>query len=329
MDPAKYKNATVRRSHTYHYYHSPALAGKPTLFFIHGFPSTSFDWSRQVAHFEPLGYGILVPDCLGYGGTSKPTDWAEFRHKLLADDLVDLIDAECLSDVVGIGHDWGSAVLSALAHHHQARFRAFVWLVVGYTPPSTQPFDLDAVCAMLKQTAGSEFMGYWKLMVAPHGPKLMEEKMDSFVQLVYPTDPGLWVENLCPTGALERWLTDDRQPGRATWMSEEEYKRIRNALLAGGMASPVSYYAVFVNNGNLADHEAIPEDAWYIRKPVLCFWAPRGGSPGKGTMAKYAPHAKIIDLDVGHWPQMEATEEVNREFERWLLELPAITTETA
>ena len=106
MDPTGFKDVKVRRGYTYHYYYSPASAGKPTLLLIHGFPSNSVDWARQVAYFKPKGYGLVVPDCLGYDGTSKPTDREAFRHKLLAQDFVDILDAEGLETVIGVGHDW-------------------------------------------------------------------------------------------------------------------------------------------------------------------------------------------------------------------------------
>ena len=120
MDPAKYKDVQVQRGLTYHYYSSTASPGKPTLLFVHGFPSTSFDWHRQVAHFEPKGYGLIVPDTLGYGGTSKPREVDAFRWKLQAQDLLDLLDAELGSPssrpakVIAIGHDWSVGVLSSL-----------------------------------------------------------------------------------------------------------------------------------------------------------------------------------------------------------------------
>lgn len=106
MDPAKYQDVKVTRGLTYHYYHSPAAPDKPTLLFIHGFPSSSFDWHRQVAYFEPKGYGLIVPDTLGYGGTSKPQEPEAFRWKLQAQDLIDVLDAEKPATVIGIGHDW-------------------------------------------------------------------------------------------------------------------------------------------------------------------------------------------------------------------------------
>ena len=118
MDTSKFKTCTVRRGHTYRYYVSPAAPGRPTLFFIHGFPSSSLDWARQVAYFEPKGFGIIVPDCLGYGGTSKPVNQEEFRWKLLADDLIDILDVEKPEVVIGIGHDW----------YYSASLFSFLWL---------------------------------------------------------------------------------------------------------------------------------------------------------------------------------------------------------
>ena len=55
MDPTGFKDVKVKRGYTYRYYSSLASSGKPTLFFIHGFPSGSFDWARQVAYFKPKG----------------------------------------------------------------------------------------------------------------------------------------------------------------------------------------------------------------------------------------------------------------------------------
>ena len=72
MDTSLYKDVKVSRGFNYHYYFSPPVSGKPTLLFLHGFPSTLQDWARQIRYFQPKGYGILAPDMLGAGGTSKP-----------------------------------------------------------------------------------------------------------------------------------------------------------------------------------------------------------------------------------------------------------------
>ncbi|KAI0644399.1 Alpha/Beta hydrolase protein [Trametes meyenii] len=113
MDPALYKATQVSRGFIYHYYYSPAAPGKPTLLFLHGFPSSSYNWRRQVAHFQPQGFGVLVPDLIGAGGTSKPEHPdAAFRFALIARDIIDLLDGEGLAEVVGVAHDCPDAYLT-------------------------------------------------------------------------------------------------------------------------------------------------------------------------------------------------------------------------
>ena len=36
------------------------------------------------------------------------------------------------------------------------------------------------------------------------------------------------------------------------------------------------------------------------------------------AVMKHAPHAEIIELNTGHWVQLEATAELNDALERWL-----------
>ena len=62
MDPSLYKDLKTSRGLNYHYYYSPASDGKPTVLFLHGYPSTSYDWHYQVDFFKPKGFGVLVPE---------------------------------------------------------------------------------------------------------------------------------------------------------------------------------------------------------------------------------------------------------------------------
>jgi pimeloyl-ACP methyl ester carboxylesterase len=84
MDPSAYKKLTLSRGLTYNYYYSKAGEGKPTLVLAHGFPSSSWDWKNQVTFFKAKGFGLIVPDMLGYGGTDKPTDTKKYVPSGLA-----------------------------------------------------------------------------------------------------------------------------------------------------------------------------------------------------------------------------------------------------
>jgi soluble epoxide hydrolase / lipid-phosphate phosphatase len=106
MDNSLYKELKVDRGFNYRYYFSPAAGGMPVLLFLHGIPSTSHDWVRQVEYFRPKGYGIVAPDMLGFGRTSRPLDVNAFRQNLRAKDIIDILNKENIDKVVGIGHDW-------------------------------------------------------------------------------------------------------------------------------------------------------------------------------------------------------------------------------
>lgn len=107
------------RGLTYQYYHyrassssspkpKPKPKPKPTLLFLHGFPLTAADWSYQITYFRSRGYSVLAPDLLGYGGSDKPAEPQMYRLKLMARDVLDILDREGLENerVVGVGHDW-------------------------------------------------------------------------------------------------------------------------------------------------------------------------------------------------------------------------------
>jgi len=58
---------------------------------------------------SPSGYGIIAPDLLGYGGTDKPTNPEEYRSKLVAQDVIDVLDSvwwTWLTPVISVSHDW-------------------------------------------------------------------------------------------------------------------------------------------------------------------------------------------------------------------------------
>ncbi len=107
MDSRSYKDILTKSGHTYHTFVSPPKdASKPTLLFIHGFPSTSYDWRHQVAFFTKAGYGVVAPDLIGHGGSSKPPSLEHYAPSRIAADLVAILDNVRAGRVVAVGHDW-------------------------------------------------------------------------------------------------------------------------------------------------------------------------------------------------------------------------------
>ncbi len=107
------KTLAIENGPTYAYYYTAAKEHKLTYLILHGFPGSAVDFRYQVADLTAAGYGVLVPDMLGYGGTDKPTAVEEYAQSKMSSHIAKILDHEGLKQVIGVGHDW-SVLNSAL-----------------------------------------------------------------------------------------------------------------------------------------------------------------------------------------------------------------------
>jgi soluble epoxide hydrolase / lipid-phosphate phosphatase len=151
---------TVSRGLTYHYQHfSPSLRNGEYVLFLHGWPSCANDWHNQIDHFRKLGWGVLAPDLLGAGRTSRPAEADMYVLKDMARDVVEILDHEKIPKVHAVGHDWGSFLLSRLAVYHPERINKACFIAVGYRAPGA-PFDLEAAQKGSTKVVGYPTLGY-------------------------------------------------------------------------------------------------------------------------------------------------------------------------
>ena len=82
----------------------------PLLLFLHGFPSSSYDWRELLPLVDE--HPTLCFDCLGFGLSEKPRgrDYSLFEQADLAEGLVG--DDE--RRVIAVGHDMGTSVVTEL-----------------------------------------------------------------------------------------------------------------------------------------------------------------------------------------------------------------------
>ncbi|PBK59822.1 alpha/beta-hydrolase [Armillaria solidipes] len=211
MDPALYKKFTASRGLQYYYLAFPGDTNKPILLFLHGFPSTSYDWKHQVEFFKARGYRLIVPDMLGYGGTSKPTDPSAYRQSLITKDIVELLDAENADRVIAIGHDWGALTASRLANYYPDRFLAFGFLAVGYVDSSLNPISFMPF----------ELYGYWSFLSETDAHTIVVKNLDSLYTLLFCEDPELWKEYMNPPGGLKKWIENKHTTKVGSFITEE------------------------------------------------------------------------------------------------------------
>jgi pimeloyl-ACP methyl ester carboxylesterase len=84
---------------------------EPLLLFLHGFPSSSYDW-RLLLEREGE-HAALAPDFLGFGLSEKPRDHAYTLH-WQADLVEELVRREGSEQVFLVAHDMGTSVATEL-----------------------------------------------------------------------------------------------------------------------------------------------------------------------------------------------------------------------
>lgn len=126
-----------------------------------------------------------------------------------------------------------------MANLFDERFHAYAWNALGYWPPRPSPIDIDTLIEQMKEQTGDPRFGYWKFfnlddayvvcdqnVSAPYDgfrPAINRPRIqiDSFLQLVYPEPPELWLEWFTPVGKTEQWLEENRQPGIPAWLTHD------------------------------------------------------------------------------------------------------------
>ena len=179
------KSFKLSTGHTYSFVYIPATTSSTsTILFLHGFPSACYDWRHQVAFFADHGYGVIAPDLLGYGGTSKPASAEEYKAKKMAAEIAEILDHEHLDRVHAVSHDTGSILLSRLANYFPERLLSCTFLTVPYSRPG-EHFDLEAVNKMTKQLLGKERFGYVKFFAENNAGQLLDQHVRSLPRVFH------------------------------------------------------------------------------------------------------------------------------------------------
>jgi pimeloyl-ACP methyl ester carboxylesterase len=93
---------------------APDAGARPLLLFLHGFPSSSYDWRQLLAlPGGPARHDALLFDCLGFGLSDKPADHA-YTLRWQADAAEELTLRGGERPVFLVAHDMGTSVATEL-----------------------------------------------------------------------------------------------------------------------------------------------------------------------------------------------------------------------
>ncbi|KAK9426957.1 Alpha/Beta hydrolase protein [Lipomyces doorenjongii] len=320
---------TTMRGLTYSYIHiPPRVPNTQYILFLHGFPSTSHDWRHQVAFFVAKGYGILAPDLLGFGETSKPSELEMYRGEDMARDIVEIIALEGVEVVVGVAHDWGSFLLSRLANYYPERFSAYAFIDHGYIAPgrSLTTAVIEKVNSSMQADLGFSIFGYFLFFNEEDAPKLLDEHSESVESLYFTTNNEIEKKYKGAPGGLRTWLTEGKTVDLPAYLTSEDHKHYQHAFSVekGGYAAAANWYRASLHNINEEDEKKIPTSARTLTHPTLLI-----ASTGyfitvtinyPEQMRPLVPDLRVENVDGGHWLQLEKADEVNRILEEFMEE---------
>jgi pimeloyl-ACP methyl ester carboxylesterase len=169
------------------------------LLLIHGFPTSSYDWTRLWPTLAGE-YELHAIDMLGFGLSDKPADYP-YSIPASADQWQALALARGLTQVTVLAHDYGNTVAQELLARQREgnlpfRIRATVFLNGGLFPEATFPLllqklllsPLGPLVARLSNFASfarslrricaqpsdqSELREHWQLLVRANGRRVL------------------------------------------------------------------------------------------------------------------------------------------------------------
>jgi pimeloyl-ACP methyl ester carboxylesterase len=201
---------------------------KPTILFLHGFPSSFHSWRHQIEYFSRQGHDSLAPNLMGYGKTYSPLNKDEYKGKSMVEHLVTLLDYLHVNNVIVIGHDWGTRVANRFVWYHPERTLGVVLISGSYSPPAI--FDLDQAIEASKNAIGYETIGYFQFFAADDAAAIIENNLESFIDLAFASDPIFWKTDFAPVGKVRAWLTNGNRTTRGSYMTENDYTILRQYL---------------------------------------------------------------------------------------------------
>lgn len=260
---------------------------KQTIVFIHGFPSAAWDWHFQWKHLAGE-YRLLSLDLLGFGLSEKPTD---HQYSLLeqADIVQALLNLQGVNEYHILAHDYGDSVAQELLSRqdkidNEAKILSICFLNGGLFASHHRPLFTQKLLKSRLGGLASHFMS--KASLAKGFNKI-------FAKHSPPSDYEidiLWqlIEHNKGKKVLPKLLSyiDERHQHGKRWV-EHMISTAVPLYFINGVHDPIS-------GQHMLDH--------YI---------------------DIIPSPRTTALDVGHYPQLEAPQQVLTLYQSYLSEVIA------
>lgn len=107
----------------------------PTVLLVHGNPTWGYLYRKIGRALADEGYHVVIPDLIGFGFSSKPTDVAAHQLDNHARWLGELIEQLDLTDVLLVVQDWGGPIGTLAFEERRERLAGMVVLNTVLSAP--------------------------------------------------------------------------------------------------------------------------------------------------------------------------------------------------
>ena len=320
----------------------------PLVLLVHGFPEIWYAWRYQLVALSEAGYHVVAFDTRGYGKSSQPRNYADYRITALVDDCIGIVEALGEKTAVIIGHDWGATVAWTAAWLHPEIFTAVAGLanVFGGRDIGALPFNpgqKKRPTEIAKIIGGDDlwfYQDFFSYNYTEFAQSQMEPDVRSWLR------DGLYSWSGCPPlpeemKGIDFTKLDDeallqflRTAGPCVtkygnwrnevmgtpeelpfWLTEEDLDVVAGAFETSGFFGGLCHYVVLD-----LDWELLGNIEPKIDVPALYIGSDRCAATiwGRDAVELLPERCKdlrgcVILSNCGHWQQLEKPEEVNAE----------------
>ena len=252
----------------------------PTVLFVHGTPTWSFEWRHQIRALAPR-FRCIAPDLVGMGLSDRPASF-DYTPEAHAAALAEFVAGLDLKDVTLVVHDFGGPIGLPLALQANSRvtrlviLNTFAWSLEG-----------DADVRRPAQMLGGA-LGNWLYRRANFPLRVIM--------------PAAFANRRALTPAIHRQYL-------SVFQDMESRGRVLHSFARALLGSGHFYRDI---SSKLETLRRIPVlIVWGMKDPAF-----RPTQLERWMAA--LPHARVERLPVGHWPQEEAPEAVNAALQSFL-----------
>lgn len=192
---ANFREATYPVASGYDIHLKEAGAG-PAVVFIHGSgpgASGASNFRQNIDAFAAAGFRVVLPDLIGYGGSSKP-EGIDYTLQLFTDTLYDALRQHGIERASLVGNSLGGAIALQMTLDHPEFVEKLVLMAPGCVAEQESYFTLPGIAKMRSGFGGPDFN--------------IEEQRRLVTNLMHPDSAGLVTDEL----VAERFAVAKTQP---------------------------------------------------------------------------------------------------------------------